>query len=88
MAGPLFKVGEEVILQAVNLTKYNGEHIIEDLTFDEDAKAWDGSSYTGYTYKLEGVDVWFVEPALRKKHKPSEFTFDQLMNSLNLEMVK
>lgn len=85
---PLFKVGEEVILQAVNLTKYNGEHIIEDLIFEDDATAWDGSKYVGYSYKLEGVDVWFVEPVLRKKYKPSEFTFDQLMNSLNLEMVK
>lgn len=88
MATPLFKVGEEVILQAVNLTKYNGDHIIEDLTFDADVKAWDGSRYTGYSYKLEGVDVWFVEPVIKKKYKPSEFTFDQLMNSLNLEMVK
>lgn len=85
---PLFKVGEEVILQAVNLTKYNGDHIIEDLLFEDDVTALDGSSYTGYTYKLEGVDVWFVEPVIKKKYPPSEFTFDQLMNSLNLEMVK
>lgn len=85
---PLFKVGEEVILQAVNLTKYNGEHIIEDLIFEDDVTAWDGSKYVGYSYKLIGVEVWFVEPAIKKKYKPSEFTFDQLMNSLNLEMVK
>ena len=88
MVGPLYKVGEEVILQAKVLTSYNGNHIIEALEFEEMAPCVDGIFFTGYSYKLVGLDAWVIEPALRKKYPPSEFTFDQLMNSLNLETVK
>lgn len=88
MTRPLFSVGEEVILQAVNFTDFNGEHIIADYTFDTEVLTYDNLRYTGYSYKFEGVDTWFVEYVIKKKHKPSEFTFDQLMNSLKLETVE
>lgn len=82
---PLFKVGEEVILQAKVVTGYNGDHIIEDLEFEEMSACVGGSIFTGYSYKLLGVDTWVIEPALRKKYPPAEFTFDELMSKLKVD---
>lgn len=85
---PLFKVGEEVILQAKNCQEYNGNHIVSNVKHCEDVHLKDGSIYSGFYYNLEGVPYTWVEYVLKKKYRPSEFTFEQLMNSLNLEMVK
>lgn len=104
MATPLFKVGEQVILKSVNHPEFNGDYtIITIVTQGDNYKCRYSDktlNYTGivsyYGYALDricttsdrGIESIWAEKALRKKYPPSEFTFDQLMNSLNLEMVK
>ena len=103
MAGPLFKVGEEVILKSVNRPECNGEYIVtaiiqpNGIYTSRNDKVLIRNDSGVYGYLLDEPifakhigkgEVCWAEQALRKKYPPSEFTFDQLMNSLNLEMVK
>lgn len=89
MSQPKFSVGEEVILQSKDCSKYNGDYIISGIIYD-------GVLYncriTGLPYKSSGFNWGYIlsvarqdpedpfgreivwgETALRKKHKPSEF---------------
>lgn len=102
MVTPLFKVGEEVILKSVSCPECNGEYIVVKVLSPEEIfkSRNDGqlmrNGGTTYSYLLDEVfqhtdhgfgEICWDESALRKKYKPSEFTFDQLMDSLNLEVV-
>lgn len=100
---PLFKVGEEVILKSVNRPECNGEYIVEAIissqgiytSRNDNVLLRNGSDHYGYLLDkaifakhIGKGEVCWQESALRKKYPPSEFTFEQLMNSLNLETVK
>ena len=82
MKKPLFSVGEEVILRSEAYPEYNGDAVVLDIRFDYD----DG--LPGYLLTIpcpkdeEGDDLWWDEPALRKKYKPSELSFQELVSSL------
>ena len=79
-----FEVGEEVILVSKHNPLCNGEAIVLKAVYGE---KWDYNTNKdmpdGWRYELtitvpEFAGLW-DESALRKKHKPSEFTFEQLI---------
>jgi hypothetical protein len=100
---PLYKVGEEVILKSVNRPECNGEYIVEAIippkgiytSRNDGVLLRNASDHHGYLLNEaifakhlgKGEVVWH-ESALRKKYPPTGYTFDELMNSLNLEMTK
>ena len=103
MATPLYKVGEEVILKSVNRPECNGEYIVEAIipsggiytSRNDNVILRNGSDRCSYLLDkaifakhIGKGEICWDESALRKKYPPSEFTFEELMNSLNLEMVK
>lgn len=95
---PKFEVGEEVILQSRTHPQANGEYVVgsvfkldleEKIATDiETGKRWTFKSLDGtYSYDvgniLNGPQMTMVEEIeLRKKHKPSRMSFDNLMSSL------
>lgn len=92
MKKPLFSVGEEVILQC-RIPKFNGEYeVYEILTPHETMLRWpnvkvnDEFHYviTEKPFKLEfGNETQAVkQSSLRKKHKPSDTSFQELVSSL------
>lgn len=104
MATPLYKIGEEVILKSVNRPQFNGDYTIVAIVKQGDKYKcrYSGKTlnYLGiisyYGYVLDricatsdrGIESIWAEQALRKKYPSSDYTFDELMNSLNLEMIK
>ena len=98
MNTPKFKVGEEVILQSKGYLEYNGEYIVESVFTPNQTvtdrisglKSTNMSNCFVYRFtqilkskKKENVEISFLESALRKKYKPSEVSFSELMTSLN-----
>lgn len=102
---PLFSVGEEVILQSVDLPHLNGEYIVEKILHGGEEtvchitkfiyiKSFNGM---GYSYILGGLSdkntlmsdgvtrelerSWY-ESALRKKHKPSGDSFENMIDKI------
>ena len=69
-----FSVGEEVILVSVDHPELNGEVKVLSREPELFSPGW---SY-GLDVDVNGKNQW-QESALRKKHKPSEFTFEQLI---------
>ena len=89
MKSPLFEIGENVILQSRSFPEYNGEEIIIDIRRSNDNKALtlNGIIDTGtpWGYKLNiqhPLCGWWSEVALRKKHKPSEDSYESMINKL------
>lgn len=97
---PLFKVGEEVILQSISNPQFNGEYVVEDiiapkesfLSRNDKRSACNGSDTFGYLLneifphkELGHSEYLWSELALRKKYPPSEFTFDELMSKLKVD---
>lgn len=95
MNKPLFEVGEEVIAQFKYYPQNNGEYvIIEILTPEQFSKEFpEFLNNSRIYYRLEGLKIvgdkslkyttdCASESALRKKHKPSEMSFDGLMDFL------
>lgn len=92
MKKPLFAVGEEVILQC-RIPEFNGEYkVYEILTPHETMLRWpnviinDEIHYviTEKPFKLSfGHETKAVkQSSLRKKHKPSEISFQELVSLL------
>lgn len=76
---PLFSVGEEVLLQSVRYPELNGECTVLDVRNSTDNKTF------GYKLTIaapEPTNGWWIQSALRKKHKPSDHSFDSLMADL------
>lgn len=77
MSNPYFEIGEEVILASEMLPQFNGEYIVSDRR---------ACNNIGYEYWLENDPVngkpWY-ETLLRKKHKPNNESFSQLITNLN-----
>ena len=98
MNTPLFKVGERVGLVSRNLPQFNGEYIVHDIFEEGDnltcritgmQVSVKGSGF-GYRFTKvirvpsEKYESSFDESALRKLHKPSQFSFDELMQELKV----
>lgn len=78
---PLFRVGEEVVLQSINYPELNGNAIVQKV----DSGYEEGSKKPCYGYVLNiGNPLYpgWAESALRKKHKPSDHSFDSLIAEL------
>ena len=98
MNKPLFAIGETVIRQAPigHFPEGNGEYVVEEIITQGDFRmVYSNALWTnlgvGYYYKLSGFKVVSVtgmnlhhsnEGFLKKKHKPSDQSFDQIMSSL------
>jgi len=71
-----FSVGEEVLLVSEDFPELNGETVVlEVIEPDDDRDTW------GYELAVDAdySDSYWYEIALRKKHYPSSFTFEQLI---------
>lgn len=91
-----FHVGEEVILQSVDRPDLNGEYTVRQVLVGREtyicrATGKKVRTYPeGFYYILEeviplthdGFEINWDESALRKKHKPSDDSFEQMMNKL------
>lgn len=93
---PWFSVGEEVILQNITYPEYNGEYYIERVVYEDDIIECRITNQTfriygiGYLLNtpllnkidMRGLEVVWDKISLRKKHKPSDESFGELMNNL------
>lgn len=96
MNRPLFAVGEIVVLQSKTFPELNGEYEVifvagpgEDVTICG-GKTVNGSRTTGYGLGViapNGKDFW-CESALRKRHQPSEYSFDGLKQILAMPVSR
>lgn len=101
MREPYFKVGEEIILQSKEKPNLNGEYVIKKVTRGGDSYKcrltgkmvfcpW-GIEEFGYlleevmTADRDFENCWHPS-ALRKKYKPAEESFKELLN--NIKQVK
>lgn len=98
MKQPLFKVGEEVSATFKNYKGGDGNYVITEILTNEQVKAEiiKSSKFTcDFYYRLDGLLlIWMEgsehevrldiagEPSLRKIHKPSQFSFDQLISEI------
>lgn len=82
---PKFEVGEEVILVSVSCPELNGEATVLSVKYCEYINNRTENKEEGYLYELtiESRYSGWMESALRKKHKPSDMSFHELMDSLN-----
>lgn len=84
MKQSLFQIGEDVVLQSQDYPNENGiqsieqirfmENPIRDTTFEELPPS--------FGYKLLGIEGWWNEKSIKKIHKPSQFSFDQLISEI------
>lgn len=98
MKKPLFEVGEEVILQSKTFPEYNGEYVVNGVIEGDQTVTCRLTNYRiysrGRSYRFtvphihksfdNGTEVLWSESALRKKHKPSELSFQELVSSLKI----
>lgn len=84
-----FSVGETVIINCEDLPQFNGtEHVVTQVEMVH----FKNHDITLICYKLGFTYPWcgdshyeyWQESTLRKKHQPSEFTFNSLMDNLKL----
>lgn len=96
---PKYSVGERVILQSKSHPEYNGEYtiikILKDLEVStcritQTAHACEGGpgdiAYLldePHLSKSSGREIFWAEVALRKKHEPSQMSFQSLIQSIN-----
>ena len=90
---PLFKVGEEVILCSEVSPGLNGDASVIDIHGPRNGRCVVTNIVTfgfGYTLNIPSGapgGIW-AESALRKKHKPAEGDFVEVMTSLIFEPVE
>jgi hypothetical protein len=84
-----FHLNELILLQSKGQPERNGEYVVIDVKHSPACR----NESTGeilkdvYIYKLEGIeDVSWLESALRKVHKGSDFNFTELMSNLNTKI--
>lgn len=93
----LFEIGEQVIRQATTYTDWNGEYKIIGVISAEEMKKLHPfmKVIDGWYYELEGFNVLTprgsvanhtFEGYLRKKHKPSELSFTELITNLSTKI--
>ena len=86
--GKYFSVGERVGLVSVYFPEVNGEYVIEhhEYGYFMDSTTGKGGYGHSYTlmglYELDGELSWWCQSALRKLHKPSTDSFNEMMTKL------
>lgn len=82
-----FEVGEVVIIDSKYAPEFNGVATVSNRsTISMTLRG--GAPYKGKAYQIEGhpsKDGWFMEASLRKKPEPSQFSFNELMQSLRIK---
>lgn len=93
MNNPYFSIGEEVILVSKDAPHLNGDYTVERVLQKGDTlTSTDGNigivSELGYSIGVAFTryDSW-CQSALRKKHKPSDESFTNMISNLNKELV-
>ena len=97
---PKFKVGEEVVLQSKTHPQYNGEYVVERVLYQGQKFICRSTGNVGTVrvdvgYLLNEIfmeedsyaESRVEESELRKKYKPSDKSFDELIGEIN-KMVK
>ncbi len=94
MNKPYFEVGEEVILESATCPELNGDYFIEHMLpkgvwpnpYKSDSLI---EVISPAAYKLMGIapvkpvlSGYFGQPSLKKKHKPSGKSFQELITNL------
>lgn len=79
MNQPLFKVGEEVILQSSQLPECNGEYVVSGI--ERVCGCWYDLGFTLPEDIEHGGTLW-AERCLKKKYKPSTQSYDELVKEL------
>lgn len=79
-----FQVGEEVILQSIDYPSDNGVHCIENMRFLQNPIRSTTSEDlpSSFGYKLVGIDGWWMERVIKKIQKPSQSSFENLINEI------
>lgn len=93
---PKYSVGEVIILQSRSLPEYNGEYVVQNIYKPGEKKMCQAGSNIAitdpyrFTYDLGFSFEWrgavistFQEVALRKKHEPSQMSFQSLIQGIN-----
>ena len=92
-----FQIGEEVTLQSKTHPELDGEYCIRDIVLPGTTRGLNGlvkmtrvRSYIVYDLGIlidEGTSVFVWESELRKKFKPSNKSFHQLMSELKVSQA-
>ncbi len=83
---PLFQVGEEVILCSKRFPDANGEAVVTCRFYGLSKNIHSGNIVEGWKYKTDvmpdRIHVW-EESVLRKKHKPSDQSLEDMIAEIN-----
>ena len=98
MSRPKFQVGEEIILQSKSSPEYNGEYQVKDIIGPNEgyigrlgkvcyiSTCW--SYDLGFEFPHNGdICKSWLESALRKKHKPSDQSLEDMIKEINRSVV-
>lgn len=97
-----FDVGEEVVIQSVSNPQYNGKSFIIKNIFDKGERYQDRANGYNYfmtdgpgflmeqvlkdATESDGRELVFNQSALRKKHKPSDESFKDMMQNIKSDV--
>ena len=81
---PYFQIGEEVILQSIDHPSDNGIYYIENICFKENPIRYTTLEDlpASFAYELVGIEGWWGEKIIKKIHKPSQCSFENLLNEI------
>jgi len=84
-----FNLNERVLLQSKGQPELNGEYTVIEVKYSplcicETSKELLKNVYIYKLDDVEGLTEYWAESALRKRHVPGEYSFDELMNNLKL----
>ena len=82
MNSPLFQVGELVGLVSQYDPQSNGQYVIVEIRFGNFINVMTREWVEVNAYVLDGLKGQWGESALRKIHKPSEYSYQELLTSL------
>lgn len=96
MKGPLFAVGEIVVLQSKSAPEFNGEYQVLEVVGPGESTVVDGvkkkNNLPKYVYGLGVVGPnnsgFWAESVLRKRHQPGEYSFDALKQVLAMPVSR
>ena len=94
---PYFQVGEEVTLKSISQPQDNGDYVIlkilkdgeewddrlnTDYIIESDGLTYVFEQPIANTSADEGTECLWCESALRKKYKPSELSFNEMLSEI------
>lgn len=86
-----FEVGEEVILQSKDFPEYNSPCVVISRVCTSMESELTGVMTAGNYYKTDiqtdDPNSWWIESALRKKHKPSDQSLEDMIAEINEGVV-